>query len=156
MLEAVEVFRVAALPVGREVRRLDAVAPGVEYEGEQAVDIAALIEILSNWDGNFYKMIAQDPCRSVGERRTPAIAPVAGPRSDSRCPSSAEASERPAQRVVSILTWVAPISSTRHGIMLVIGAGLMPKCRVIEPWLHRARSATPRVLMLSKVRSRIN
>jgi len=40
--------------------------------------------------------------------------------------------------------------------MLVIGAGLMPKCRVIEPWLHRARSATPRVLMLSKVRSRIN
>jgi len=108
VLEAVEVFRVAALPVGREVRRLDAVAPGVVYEGEQAVDIAALIEILSNWDGNFYKMIAQDPCRSVGERRTPAIAPVAGPRSDSRCPSSAEASERPAQRVVSILTCFSP------------------------------------------------
>jgi hypothetical protein len=42
--EAVEVFRVAALPVGREVRRLDAVPSGAVYEGEQAVGfIVALL-----------------------------------------------------------------------------------------------------------------
>ena len=43
VLAAVAVFLIAALTVGREARRLDAVAPRAVYEIEQAVDFVAAL-----------------------------------------------------------------------------------------------------------------